>query len=281
MVAEMLKIPALHVGQAIAAGPVTLFPVWTDAPAMRGLQTGPSTRVRVAELTDGPSVGALAVENLGTKPVLLLEGELLEGGWQTRILVRDVILLPQESRVVEVACVEQHRWAGASAHTRRGRLTTKSVQAALRTSDRQSQVWSVIRRYDEALGATATSSLADHLDRVASALLPHPLPGQSGVIVGVAGHPIALELFGSRSALAAHLPGVVEAATLEAMLHTQIANVPARRARRFAKAVERIESQPEVGNGPGQAWSGRSDQATLRAMTFAGGTIAHASAVRV
>jgi hypothetical protein len=277
----MTKMPALHVGQAIAAGPVTLFPVWTDAPAVRGLRTGASTSVTVAELAECPSVGALVVENLGTKPVLLLEGELLEGGWQTRTLVRDVILVPHESRVVEVACVEQNRWAGASAHDRRGRRATKSVQAALRTPDRQTRVWNNVRRYDEALGATATSSLADHLDRVTPGVSPHALPGQSGVIVGVAGQPIALELFGSQSALAAHLPAIVEAAALEAMLYPQLEYVPARRARRFAESVKRIDWQPEVGDGPGQAWCGRSDRATLRALMVVGGGIAHASAVTV
>lgn len=275
----MTKIPALHVGQAIVAGTVTLFPVWTDAPIVRGLQTGVSASVTVTELAESPSVSALMVRNLGTKPVLLLEGELLEGGWQTRTLVRDVILVPHESRVVEVACVEQNRWAGASAHDRRGRRVTNSVQAALRTTDRQTRVWDDVRRYDEALGATATSALTDHLDRVAPAASPHPLPGQSGVVVGVAGQPIALELFGSRSALVAHLPGIVEAATLEAMLHPRVERVPARRARRFAKAIERIELQPEVGDSPGQAWFGRSDQATLRGLTVVGGAIAHASAV--
>lgn len=274
----MTKIPALHVGQAIEAGPVTLFPVWTDAPGVRGVQTGTAASVAVTELESGPSVSSLVLENLGAKPVLLLEGELLEGGWQTRALVRDVILAPRESRVVEVACVEQNRWAGAAVHDRRGRRATNSVQAALRAPDRQARVWDDVRRYDDALGATATSSLADHLDRVPQAVAPRPLPGQSGVIVGVAGQPIALELFGSQSALAAHLPGIVEAATLEAMLHPRVERVPARRARRFAEAVEKIDWQPEVGAGPGEPWSGRSERATLQALTLGAG-IAHVSAV--
>lgn len=274
----MTKIPALHVGQAIEAAAVTLFPVWTEAPGVRGVQTGAAASVAVTELAGGPSVGALVIENLGPKPVLLLEGELLEGGWQTRALVRDVILAPRESRVVEVACVEQNRWAGASAHDRRGRRATNSVQAALRTTDRQTHVWDDVRRYDEALGATATSSMADHLDRLTPAVAPRPMPGQTGVIVGVAGQPIALELFGSRSALAAHLPGIVDAATLEAMLHPRVERVPARRARRFAEAVERIAWQPEVGDGLAEPWSGRSARATLRALTVGSG-IAHLSAV--
>lgn len=277
----MTMSPALHVGQAIEVGAVTLFPVWTDTPGVRGVQTGAAASVAVTELVGGPSVGALVVENRGTKLVLLLEGELLEGGWQTRVLVRDVILAPRESRVVEVACIEQNRWAGPTVHDRRGRRATNSVQAALRTPGRQTGVWGDVRRFEMALGVTATSSLADHLDRVAPAIAPRPLPGQSGVIVGVAGQPIALELFGSRSALAAQLPGIAEAATLEAMLHPHVERVPARRARRFAHAVQQIDWQPEAGAGPGQAWSARSDRATLRALTVSGGGIAHVSAVRV
>ena len=277
----MTKTPALHVGRAIEVGAVTLFPVWTDAPGVRGVQTGTAASVAVTELVDGATVGALVVENLGAKPVLLLEGELLEGGWQTRVLVRDVILAPRETRAVEVACVEQNRWAGATVHDRRGRSATNSVKAALRTTDRQARVWDDVRRFEAALGVTATSSLADHLDRVPPAVVPRPLPGQSGVIVGVAGQPIALELFGSRSALAAQLPGIVEAATLEAMMHPRAERVPARRVRRFAQAVERIDWQPEVGDGAGQAWSAQSERATLRALTVPGGGIAHVCAVTV
>ena len=35
-----MKIPALHVGRGAAAGPVTLFPVWTEQEHLDGLQAG-------------------------------------------------------------------------------------------------------------------------------------------------------------------------------------------------------------------------------------------------
>ena len=79
----MITIPDLHVGHGAAAGPVTVFPVWADAVPLRGIATGTAARVDVSELPDGADVQRLSVTNLGSTPALLLEGELLEGGWQT------------------------------------------------------------------------------------------------------------------------------------------------------------------------------------------------------
>jgi len=74
-----------------------------------GVDTGVTARVSVAERAGSPVVGELIVTNEGARPVLLLEGELLEGGWQHRTLVHDLLLAPGSSRVVEVACVEHGR----------------------------------------------------------------------------------------------------------------------------------------------------------------------------
>ncbi len=65
-------------------GAVSLFPVWVDRAPVRGLTTGVAARVSVFELADDPEVERVTVRNDGTRPALLLEGELVEGGLQTR-----------------------------------------------------------------------------------------------------------------------------------------------------------------------------------------------------
>jgi hypothetical protein len=107
--AVTMTVPDLHVGYGVFAHGVTVFPVWTSAPAVRGLDTGTAVRVTVSERSGSPVVGELVVTNTGPRPALLLGGELLEGGWQHRTLVRDLLLGRGSSRVVAVACVEQGR----------------------------------------------------------------------------------------------------------------------------------------------------------------------------
>src|SRR5215472_7020856 len=240
MECEMITIPDLHVGHGITLGPVTMFPVWADAAPLRNVVTGTAARVGVTELPNGAAVPHLTVSNLGTKTALLLEGELLEGGLQTRALAFDLLIAPRTSAVVDVACVEQGRWAGTSGHARRARRASASVQHRLRgdQTSRQHDVWASVARFDRAAGPTETGSFADHLDRLPDndVEAARVLPGQTGVIIGVAGWPMTMELFGSPSALLAHLPGIAAAARLDAPLARHAEPVPASRARWFAAA---------------------------------------------
>ena len=124
-----MKIGQLHIGSGSRLGPLTLFPVWAEGRATVGLATGAAANLDVTELASGPQVGKLTVTNRDTKPVLLLEGELLEGGHQHRVCARDVILPAGGTREVDTFCVEHGRWGGASAHNRSARRAPLNVRA--------------------------------------------------------------------------------------------------------------------------------------------------------
>jgi hypothetical protein len=281
-----MNIPELHVGRPAHFGPVTVFPVWADTKQVRGLRTGSSAQVEVGEMPGGAQVPLLTVTNLGHAPVLLLEGELLEGGMQTRTLAYDLLLAPAASAVIEVACVEQGRWHGADRHARRARNVSASVKHRLRNEggQRQARVWDGVARYEAALGATASQSFADHLDRAATAAAENvkALPGQTGVIVGVAGWPVALELFGSRDALVAHLPGILEAARLDAALADGVAPVQGRRARRFAELLSGLPFQPRpAAVGDGFRLDAAAPSVAARGIAVPNGSLAHVSALNL
>jgi len=281
----MITIPDLHVGHGAAAGLVTVFPVWADAVPLRGVTTGTAACVDVSELPGGADEQRLSVTNLGSRPALLLEGELLEGGWQTRALACDLLIAPKDSAVVEVACVEQGRWHGASGHARRARRVSGSVQHRLRGDGdgRQHDVWDSVARFEQATGPTASGSFADHLDRLAPRdAAVRVLPGQTGVITGVAGWPVALELFGSPSALSAHLPGILDAARLDALLGGHAEPVPGRRARRFAAALSALPLEPApVHAGDGRAVTAGGAHLAVRGIAVSDGILAHLSALNM
>jgi hypothetical protein len=157
---------------------------------------------------------------------LLLDGELLEGGLQHRVLQNDIVLATGVPITAAVACVEQHRWAVR----RQAHRASAGVRATLSTAPpeaRQQQVWHRVAEFEAALDPSPTASYADHLDRLdrlaapgPEALFPddghvgelirrirrlRPLPGQRGVIAGAGGHPVLAEVFASRSVLAAHM----------------------------------------------------------------------------
>ena len=149
----MMMVPQVHVGCGVYAGGVTVFPVWTAARGVRGLDTGVRARVGAAERAGSPVVGELVLTNEGPRPALLLEGELLEGGWQHRVVVQDLVLAPRSSRVVDVACVEQGRWSGATGQGRRARRASARVRSAFRQDEgiRQGAVWSRVGDYGAVL----------------------------------------------------------------------------------------------------------------------------------
>lgn len=238
--------PRLHVGQGSYVLGLTVFPVWVEAPSWGGGRVGAQVGVQVAEREGSPVVGELVVSNRGAAPVLLLEGEMLEGGWQNRTLARSVLLAPGERSVVEVCCVEQGRWGGAPGHHGRARRVAPSVVGGLRhpNGGRQGQVWDRVRRYESVVGATATTSHGEHLDRVASGedlARLRPLEGQRGVIIGVMGVPVSLEIFPTADALAMQWRALLQAAALDARLGPPCRTTGAA-ARYFAERAERTST---------------------------------------
>ncbi|MFJ5861802.1 ARPP-1 family domain-containing protein [Pseudarthrobacter sp. NPDC092439] len=197
-----MKVPQLHVGAGTSLGPLSIFPVWTSDPGSLGISTGTHASVAVTELASDAQVSRLTVTNNGPNPALLLEGELLEGGQQHRTCARDAVLGPGETRDIDTFCVEAGRWEeGQRSHRRQARRAPLNVRAELtgagsgRGSNRQGRIWERVNRFDNARGASATSSLLQHLDwfkddkedrnRFDPADAPQPLEGQRGVVIGL------------------------------------------------------------------------------------------------
>ena len=290
---NVLMMPTLHVGQGTHLGGLSAFPVWTDAPVVSGLDTGRTARVQVAEREGSPVVGELVLKNEGAKPALLVAGELFEGGWQHRALNHDILLMAGQQLVASVSCVESGRWHGASAQVRRSRrasMMVRSAQTIADSDDRQGQVWERVSRYDNVFGASPTASYVDHLNRRAApsegsngqvqgvqeskaAELAagiknlRALPGQRGVLIGLGGQPAFVEIFASPTGLRRHLPGLLEAAAIDAALLPAEAT-PGRRARRFVGSLGGAPLGDQLGAdaGAGHALASRSPHHEIRGL---------------
>jgi hypothetical protein len=190
-----LSTVRLHVGQGTHRGPLTVFPVWTDAPSSPAdYLAGSDAPVDVAERAGSPAVDQLVVTNRADRPVLLLAGELLEGGMQHRALTATTLLAAGQPTVVQVVCVEQGRWSGGEVHGRRSRRAPLSFFPHLERPEGQQEVWRRVGRLGAVAGPSPTDSLLDRLDatgghaqRLTAGL--RPLAGQRGLLVGIAGRP--------------------------------------------------------------------------------------------
>ncbi|MHB2018803.1 MAG: ARPP-1 family domain-containing protein [Candidatus Xenobia bacterium] len=185
----------------------------------------------------GATVPELLLRNVGSTMVLGFEGQEVVGGRQNRILNTTVLVDSQREVALPVSCVEQHRWHSTgsdrfrtgeslSSHVRFS--TSSSVTASLRTAGNyrsdQSAIWSEIRTASTSLGShSSTGALhAIYESRRAdleafNAALPF-VDGAIGLLVGINGSNVGLDIFDRTTTAAKCWSRLVRSYVLDALL---------------------------------------------------------------
>ena len=297
----MIQLPTLHLGRGAQTGPLTVFPIWTDAPVSshRPYTTTLRGDGAVTEVPGGPRVDNLVVTQPGPKPLLMLEGALLGGGWQHRVLTHDVLIATNRSTPIDVRCVESGRWHGDTAQSAERQIAPLAVRGALRgirpdghpTRDAgnperadQQDVWRRVWTYERRFGASATSSLVEVQRRQRESLegivgQVRPLVGQRGVLIGVAGHPVLLEVFDHPRTLAELLPSIVASVAMDA-IGLPYAPTSNGRARRFVERLQRTRLEA-FKREPGFTNRAAGDDVVQVQSTDIGRALVHAAALNV
>lgn len=255
-----VELPGMHVGRGIRYGNLTWFPIFTDAPvADRRYVTETAGKVTVVENAQ-PNVGCLQVRNDAEQDVLLLEGSLLEAGWQHRAITRTVLIPAKAEVEIPVVCVEAGRWHGAATQQLGKRTAPARVRKAIRgihkndagvyaqANANQSDVWHEIDNFAANVGKhNDTRSLVEmkrELEiKFAGLHTPKAIFGQRGVLVAVGGHPLALEVFDHPDTLAERLEGILNAYLPEAMAKPFV-ECKSQTARDFVTRVEVLGVAP-------------------------------------
>lgn len=277
----------LHVGRGTTRGALTIFPIWGGGDDRRGYSTDMSA-LSVGESEDGPTVPTLTAVNTGAKPLLVLEGHLFEGGWQHRMATHSVLVPPARPTAITVACVEQDRWAGAVDQSAAGRRATPFVRGGAGPgSDAQHEVWRRVATYNDRAAGVASGSLAGFLDgaqpsiaRLVTGL--RPLPGQTGVVIAIAGRTLMAEAFDHPRTLREQFDSIITAAGLDALGQPEV-ETAARSAHRLIESFEAVrlrrtdtaglgtEARGPDGLGTaglGTALAGRTNRADVTALTW-------------
>ncbi|GAA2079939.1 hypothetical protein GCM10009821_20270 [Aeromicrobium halocynthiae] len=250
----------LHVGHGTTRGALTVFPIWGEHISA----VAAADDLMVTEQPSGPTVGRLRVVNRAPHPVAVLEGQILEGGWQNRMVARSVVIDRFGAVDVDVVCIEEGRWGGGGAHRDGRRRGSLRIRAGLRVDgNRQDAVWSRVRGYEARRGATATCSFTAHDDRAGASIRPligglAPLPGQIGVLIGLAGQPMSVDVFGNDALLRREFDSLIRSAAFDALDLPAVAT-PARRARRFLDRADRVTTRRTDAAGAGWSIEGRDE----------------------
>ena len=68
-------------------------------------------KVAITEKSAGGSVNTLYIENVSRDTIIVLSGEVVQGGKQDRVIAQDFVLYPRSGKKdVSVFCVEHGRW---------------------------------------------------------------------------------------------------------------------------------------------------------------------------
>jgi hypothetical protein len=95
----------------------------------------------------GASVNELVLVNHGSKPLILLAGEMVSGGKQDRIIGKDrIVPVGAEPLPLDVFCVEHGRWSNGANFSAANTMVHPSVRESAAVAQQQSEVWNSVTK---------------------------------------------------------------------------------------------------------------------------------------
>lgn len=195
--------------------------------------------VRITETSEAGSVPELRLENLGERPVLLLDGEELVGAKQNRVLNLTILAPAKSAITIPVSCVEAGRWSHTSAEfstkgrafyaagrARKAGQVTESLRTSGTRRSRQGEVWEDIaaksRRMQSFSDTAAMECLyEDYQDQVDEYLKAieaiEALGGQVGAVFAINGQIRGVELFDCSVTFRKLMPKLLRSYALDAI----------------------------------------------------------------
>jgi hypothetical protein len=209
-------------------GPLDVWPLrWTGLSKVNYEVPPTISRLKFTEHDDGdgPRVEWIEVSNPTEEPFIIPSGWIVGAELnQVRTFNHSEHIMPKETILASVSCVEKGRW-GVEKNVVDGGRAPFTVNAAgwnfdwnqglwkLDRESRQSRVWDQVHRQEERSGTRPTHSLEqvmredsskEYVPRVIQTVSGHvlkPIKGQNGVLVAYEGQPLIMELFSNTESL--------------------------------------------------------------------------------
>ncbi|MGO9109073.1 MAG: ARPP-1 family domain-containing protein [Thermoguttaceae bacterium] len=224
-----VKITAPIVEQRLAIYPVLV----DDVPLLHGAWQTLDEAIARGTLAihekDGGSVPVVSVENRSKEAyILLMMGDVIKGGMQTRTVRYDTVLGPGQWLDLEVFCVEARRWNGDPVFSAANAKVPQSIQNELRRGASQGEVWQHVAGNNASLGAeNATGSLEmalksasveEKLDAVRKRVVPEIPRGTVGFIFVHDSRAVGAEFFGREELARAEFPQLLDSYAVDYVL---------------------------------------------------------------
>jgi len=230
----------IRLGSPQSAGRMTVMPVFNDGPALEYVTFADAQKDGTAEITEvdgGGAVSTLAVKTSSKVPVLMIDGEILVGLKQNRVLNTTIMVPPKTKLKVPVACVEAGRWRHATSTARRAdyalspkiramkrHSVTLSARAFGKFAADQRAVWDEVAGSLGDLGVDSETLAYSDIEKQRRPEIEdrlsqlQPEPGQSGVLALIGGEPVAFDLFDRPSTLAVMWQGLIGSYIAESLV---------------------------------------------------------------
>ena len=198
-------------------------------PMNKALQDG---RLKINEHADGATVNTLQAINTSKDTIYLMQGEVIVGGKQDRMLANDVLVAPGATIDIAAFCVEHGRWSGngdGKSFTGTVGVVAQDVRKVAAVEKEQTEVWDkVAYNVSKNEAAAPTGSYADMLDdkeyqtqraayRERLKDLPVNNPGIVGVIAVSGNKVVGCDVFANEAMFSQAYPQLIDAYIAEAL----------------------------------------------------------------
>ena len=283
----------VRIGPPQNLGAVTALPLFGPATPLDADLLEEATaegRSDVGEVAERGVVKRVLVTHRGTRPLLLVDGEHVQGAKQDRVFNSSVVVAPGATTELPVSCVERGRWRYTQSNLSASRTTLSSV-ARSRKLRRVTESTLSGRSYDADQGAVwrdvddylersrVRSPTASYFDgyrsrqrRIESQLRSlEPQPGQVGLAVYLGSRLITLDVFGSPSLYARGWKKIARGILAEIYQEQSSESAPTDQCARLLANLSRARSESvETIEGCGPTVHGKVSGAVYGAATYDG-----------
>lgn len=257
--------------------------------------------LEVAEVSDQGRVGTLSVVNKSDRHVFFMDGDILIGAKQNRVLNTSILLAPQSTTIVPVSCVERGRWTRSNKPTfdhsgniapmnlrfQKSRDVSMNLKRGMGHLSDQSGVWNSVDAYQANFSANSPTDDLSHvfakvkmeLDAFCSTLPAHD--DANGVAIFLNKEIASADVMHRRDVYREYFPKLLRAAALDDRPSPQAGGImtdaeASYKLLDFFDQIEKLERQSFAGAGVGSESRFGSDAVTGFELRFDHHVIHHA-----
>ncbi len=191
--------------------------------------------IEIKELDEDGDVNNLIVTNKSRQYVFIMDGDILEGAKQNRVLNTSVLLAPASKTILPVSCVEQGRWSSISEkfydadyvapfeiRKQKAISVKESLYAGENFMADQSEVWENVQGFSNLHHSySPTSNLSDIYNEKKDTFdkfikLFDPKKECNGIAIFVRKNLITIDIFNKGEVYTEYFPKLLKGVALEA-----------------------------------------------------------------